>query len=110
LKEKATRRPPLFLLLLTDLYFLRRMIFTATATTPAAASSGRMPGSGIISGGGPHDKPGSINKNAVTGFLLFHCLHLNLSVTMDSVTKQASFAPVIIINIWNMVLECHPMT
>jgi len=55
-----------------NIYFLRRMNFTATATTPPAASNGRMPGSGIT---GcyvcAHDVAGKINKSTVISFSVF---------------------------------------
>jgi len=53
-----------------DLYYLRRINFTATATTPAAASSGRMPGSGIGTGCAK-TAAGNIKKSAVISFCDF---------------------------------------
>jgi len=48
------------------------MNFTATATTPPAASNGRMPGSGITGGSVyAHKVAGRINKSTVISFSVF---------------------------------------
>jgi hypothetical protein len=51
------------------------MNFTATATTPPAASNGRIPGSGIV-GGCAHNVVGRINKSTVISFSVFIVLPL----------------------------------
>jgi hypothetical protein len=58
-------------MLILPFYFFRFINFTATATIPPAARSGRMPVSGATGGGGPHDKPGSSNKSAVISLSYF---------------------------------------
>jgi hypothetical protein len=80
---------PIFVVV--NLYFLRRINFTATATTPPIASSGRMLGSGMSTA---QAAAGSINKSAVNSFCDFIAYSIFFRGHGFS-SNKARFAPVI---------------